>query len=215
MQPMTIVGVVGDVRQGSPATPPSQTLYFPLEQHPYHANELQVIVRTTGAPGALTEAVRSVAHQLNPAMAMKFTTLDDMVAESVSAPRFRSFVAGTFGGLALLLAMAGIYGVMSFMVSQRTAELGLRMALGAMGSDVVRLVLRKAGVLAAAGLVLGTTLSLASSRLMGSLLFGLTATDTSTYLIAFAGVGLIAGLAATGPAWRASRIDPMVALRED
>ncbi|MDQ1473564.1 MAG: putative transport system permease protein [Bryobacterales bacterium] len=215
MQPTTIVGVVGDVRQDSPATPPGPMLYFPLEQHPYHANELQVIVSTTGAPGALTEAVRNAAHQLNPEMALRFTTLDDMVAESISAPRFRTFVAGTFGGLALLLAMAGVYGVMSFMVSQRTAELGLRMALGVMGSDVVRLVLRKAGVLALAGLLLGTALSLASSRLIGSLLFGLTATDTATYLIVFAVVGVIAGLAAAGPAWQASRIDPMVALRED
>jgi ABC-type antimicrobial peptide transport system permease subunit len=89
------------------------------------------------------------------------------------------------------------------------------MALGVMGSDVVRLVLRKAGVLALAGLLLGTALSLASSRLIGSLLFGLTATDTATYLIVFAVVGVIAGLAAAGPAWQASRIDPMVALRED
>ena len=130
-------------------------------------------------------------------------------------PGFRTFVASTFGALALLLAMAGIYGVMSFMVSQRTAELGLRMALGALASNVVMLVLKRAAVLAGLGLALGTGLSLACSRLIGTLLFGLTATDVSTYAAVFGAVGVIVALASAGPAWRAARIDPMVSLREE
>jgi putative ABC transport system permease protein len=213
--PMTIIGVVGDVRQNTPGAPPSPNLYFPLEQHPFMANEVHVIARTSGKPEALTSAVRTLAHNFNPGMATQFTTLDEMLAESVSAPRFQTFLATTFGALALLLAMAGIYGVMSYMVSQRTQELGLRMALGATASGVIRLVMSKAAALAAAGLVFGGLLSFVSGKLIGSLLFGLTATDPATYLIAFVAVGSIAALAAAGPALRAARIDPMVALRDE
>jgi putative ABC transport system permease protein len=215
MKPMTIVGVVGDVRQNTPGATPDPTIYMPLRQHPFRANEVQVIVRTSGPPSAQTSAVRSLAQTFSPTMALKFTTLDDMVADSVSAPRFQTFLATTFGALALLLAMAGIYGVMSYMVSQRTQELGLRMALGAATSDVIRLVMSKAAILVGLGLCVGTALSLASSRLIGTLLFGLTATDPATYLLVFVAVGAIAALAAAGPAWRAARIDPMVALRDE
>jgi ABC-type antimicrobial peptide transport system permease subunit len=188
---------------------------MPFEQHPYYANELQVIVRTAAAPASIAADVRRAAHNLNPEMAVRFTTLDDMVSDSIAAPRFRTFLAATFAALALLLAMAGIYGVMSYVVTQRTSELGLRMALGAAGRDVVGLVLSRAAVLAAAGLAIGAGLSLAVSRLISAMLFGLRATDPFTYgmvLLAIAGVAL---LAAAGPAWRASRIDPMVALRQE
>ena len=215
MKPMTIVGVVGDVRHSSPGSVPEPTLYMPLEQHPFHANEVQVIVRTFGAPAALATAVRTAAHDLNPEMAVKFTTLDEMVSDSIAAPRFRTFLASTFAVLALLLAMAGIYGVMSYVVTQRTSELGLRMALGAVGRDVMGLVLGRASLLAAAGLAIGAVLSLAVSRLIGAMLFRLTATDPSTYGMVLLAVAGIALLAAAGPAWRASRIDPMVALREE
>jgi ABC-type antimicrobial peptide transport system permease subunit len=138
-----------------------------------------------------------------------------MVSDSIAAPRFRTFLASTFAVLALLLAMAGIYGVMSYVVTQRTSELGLRMALGAVGRDVMGLVLGRASLLAAAGLAIGAVLSLAVSRLIGAMLFRLTATDPSTYGMVLLAVAGIALLAAAGPAWRASRIDPMVALREE
>ncbi len=212
---VTIVGVVGDVRQNSPGSPPLPTLYMPMEQHPYHSNELQVIVRTSAAPSAMTAAVRKAANDLNPEMAVKFTTLEDMIGESIAAPRFRTFLATTFALLALLLAMAGIYGVMSYVVTQRTSELGLRMALGAARGDVIGLVLSRAAILAAVGLVIGAGLSLAVSRLIGAMLFGLKATDLTTYAMVLLSVAAIAILAAAGPAWRASRIDPMVALRQE
>jgi ABC-type antimicrobial peptide transport system permease subunit len=109
----------------------------------------------------------------------------------------------------------GIYGVMSYIVSQRTAELGLRMALGAESGDVLQMVLLRAAGLAAIGLVLGAALSFAAGRAISSLLFGLTPTDPTTWAGALAGVALIAVMAAAGPAWRASRIDPMVALRQE
>jgi putative ABC transport system permease protein len=215
MKPMTIVGVVGDVRQDSPGSAPQPTLYMPMEQHPYHSNELQVIVRTASAPAAITSAVRKAAYNLNPEMAVKFTTMEEMVSDSIAAPRFRTFLAGTFALLALLLAMAGIYGVMSYVVTQRTSELGLRMALGAARGDVIGLVLSRAAALAAAGLAIGAALSLAVSRLIGAMLFGLKATDPATYAMVLLSVAGIAILAAAGPAWRASRIDPMVALRQE
>ncbi len=215
MKPMTVVGVVGDVRQNSPGSPPQPTLYMPMEQHPYHSNELQVIVRTVSAPAAMTSAVRKVAHDLNPEMAVKFTTLEEMVTDSIAAPRFRTFLAATFAVLALLLAMAGIYGIMNYVVTQRTSELGLRMALGAARGDVIRLVLSRAATLAASGLAIGATLSLAVSRSIGAMLFGLTATDPGTYVMVLLSVAGIAILAAAGPAWRAARIHPMVALRQE
>jgi predicted permease len=214
-KPMTIVGVVGDVRQDSPGSPAKPTLYMPMEQHPFHSNELQVIVRTSLPPAALTSAVRKAAADLNSEMAVKFTTMDEMVSDSTSAPRFRTFLAITFALLALLLAMAGIYGVMSYVVTQRTSELGLRMALGAARGNVIGLVLSRVAVLAAIGLAIGAGLSLAVSRFVGAMLFGLTAADPATYAMVLLSVAVIAMLAAAGPAWRASRIDPMVALRQE
>jgi putative ABC transport system permease protein len=215
MKPMTIVGVVGDVRQDSPGSAPEPTLYMPVEQHPYYSNELQVIMRTADAPAAIMPVIRKTARDFNPEMAVKFTTMDEMISDSIAAPRFRTFLAGTFAVLALLLAMAGIYGVMSYIVAQRTSELGLRLALGAAGRDVIGLVLLRAAILAAAGLAIGAGLSLALSRLIGSMLFGLKATDPSTYAWVLFSMAGIAILAAAGPAWHASRIDPMVALREE
>jgi putative ABC transport system permease protein len=215
MKPMTIVGVVGDVRQDSPGSSPQPTLYMPMEQHPYHSNELQVIVRTSSAPAAMTSAVRKAANDLNPEMAVRFTTMEAMISDSTSAPRFRTFLAVAFALLALLLAMVGIYGVMSYVVTQRTSELGLRMALGAARGDVVGLVLSRAATMVALGLSVGAAMSLAVSRLIGAMLFGLQATDPVTYALVLLSVAGIAILAAVGPAWRASRIDPMVALRRD
>jgi len=215
LKPMTIVGVVGDVRQDSPGSVPEPTLYMPLEQHPYYSNELQLVVRTAAAPSALAPALRRIAHAVNPEMAVKFTTLQEMVAVSIAAPRFRAFLAGTFAVLALLLAIAGIYAVMSYIVTERTSELGLRLALGAQGIDVLGLVLKRAVLLAAAGLGIGVALSLAVSRLIGTMLFGIQATDPATYLAALFAVAGVAILAAAGPAWRASRIDPVLALRRE
>lgn len=215
MKPMSIVGVVGDVRQDSPGSPPQPTLYMPMEQHPYHSNELQVIVRTSSAPAAMTSAVRKAAYGLNPEMAVRFTTMEAMISDSTSAPRFRTFLAISFALLALLLAMVGIYTVMTYVVTQRTSELGLRMALGAARGNVIRLVVSRAATLAAMGLFIGAGMSLAVSRLIGAMLFGLRATDPVTYASVLLSVAGIAILAAVGPAWRASRIDPMVALRQE
>jgi predicted permease len=212
---MTIVGVVGDVRQDSPASAPAPQLYMPLKQHPFHANELQVVVRTAVEPGSLVGAARQIVRALNPEIALKFTTLEEMVAESIARPRCQMFRISGFAGLALLLVMAGVYGGMSYVTSQRTSEFGLRMAMGAAPGDLVALVLKGAIQLAGMGLGIGILLSLAAGRAISSMLFGLKPTDFVTYLAVFCAVLPVVLLAAVVPAWRAARIDPLMALREE
>lgn len=211
---MTIVGVVGDVRQSSPASAPEPELYMPLQQHPYMANELQVVIRTPLDPNSLTGAVRRQVRAMNPETAVKFTTMDAMLAGSISKPRFRMFLITTFAALALVLALVGVYGVMSFVITQRTSEFGLRIAMGAKPADVVGLVLRGALKLAATGLAIGLLLSLAVSRVMASMLFALKPTDAITYVAVLLAVTPVILIAAAIPAWRATRIDPVTALRQ-
>jgi predicted permease len=212
---MTIVGVVGDVRQDSPASPPAPQLYMPLKQHPFHANELQVVLRTAVEPGSLAQAVRQKVRALNPEIALKFTTLEEMVAESIARPRFQMFLISAFAALALSLVMAGVYGVMSYVTTQRTSEFGLRMAMGATPGDLVALVLKGAIRLAVVGLAVGILLSLASGSAINSLLFGLKPVDFVTYFAVFGAVLPVVLLAAVVPAWRAARIDPLTALRDE
>jgi predicted permease len=212
---MKIVGVVGDVRQNSPASPPAPEMYVPLRQHPYFANELQVVLRSNVPPESLIAPVRQKVRALNPEIAMKFTSMDAMVADTIAKPRLRVFLIGIFAALALLLAMTGVYGVMNYVITQRTAEFGLRVALGATPGDVVRLVLGRAMRLATVGLAVGLALSFAATRLISSMLFGLKPTDAVTYAIMTVAVIPVVLLAAAIPAWRATRIDPLTALREE
>ena len=151
---------------------------------------------------------------MNPETAMKFTTMDAMLAGSISKPRFRMFLISAFAGLALLLALVGVYGVMSFVITRRSSEFGLRVALGAKPSDVVGLVLRAALRLAAIGLAIGLLLSLAAGRAMAGMLFDLKPTDAFTYTAVLFTVIPIILIAAAIPAWRAARIDPVTALRQ-
>ncbi len=211
---MTIVGVVGDVRQDSPASVPGPQLYMPLRQHPYAANEVQIVVRTSVPPESLTEAVRQTARQLSPELATRFTTLERSVGDSIAAPRFRMALVSSFATLALMLAVAGMYAVMSYVTSQRTTEMGLRMALGASASDLARLVLGSAARLMAAGVGLGLLLALASSRVVASMLSGIEPTDAPTYAAVLLVALPLVILAAALPALRAARVQPMVALRE-
>lgn len=190
-------------------------MYMPFQQHPSYANELQVVLRTAGAPAGLTRPVRDAVRRRNPDMAMKFTTMETMVSDSISAPRFRTSLVSTFAIMALLLAMAGVYGVMAYLVTQRTPEIGLRVALGATPTSVVRMVLAKAGVLAVIGLTLGIGLSFALQRVVATMLFGVEPMDLSTYAVVTGAIAAITLLAGLVPAWRASRIDPLEALREN
>jgi len=151
---------------------------------------------------------------MSPELATKFTTLEASVGDSIAAPRFRTALVASFAALALMLAVAGMYAVMSYVTSQRTAELGLRVALGASTGDVARLVLGGAARLVALGVVLGLALALGTSRVVASLLFGIQPTDARTYGAALLVALPLVVLAAAVPALRAARVQPMVALRE-
>jgi predicted permease len=214
MRWMRIVGVVGDVRQDSPASDAGAAMYMPLAQHPFRANEVQVAIRTQLDPLALVKPVQDVVRSMNPEVATKFTTMQSMVHDSVAAPRFRTTLALTFAVLALLLAAMGVYAVMSYVTVQRTGEFAVRAALGATPASLLKLVLSGAGRLAAIGVATGLVLTLISSRVLESLLFGLKPTDIPTYLIVCAVVVPAVLLAAFLPALRASRVDPLEALRE-
>jgi predicted permease len=212
---VTIVGVVGDVRTDSPGTPPGPEIYMPLQQHPFYANEVQVAVRTSVPPASVSGAIRQRVAALFPEAAVKFTTMDEMLSDSVATPRFRTALVGVFAVVALLLAMAGVYGVMTYITAERTSELGVRLALGATPAAVVRLILGKAAVLAVLGLTLGMAASAVLGRLLTTMLFGLQPTDLPTHLLVLAAVAATTVAAAFGPAWRAGRIDPVRAIRED
>ena len=163
---MTIVGVVGNVRQDSPASGMSPALYMPLAQHPYRANEVQVAIRTQVDPSSVIAPVQQIVREMNPEVAMKFTTMDAMVGDSVAAPRFRTTLAMSFAAFALLLAIMGVYAVMSYVTVQRSGEFAVRVALGASPGAILRLVLNGAARLAAAGVVAGAVLAVAASRVL-------------------------------------------------
>jgi len=210
---MTVVGVVGDVRQSSPAAQPGPELYMPLQQHPFMASDTEVVVRTPDSPQTLIPAVEHAIRAVNPEIAVRFTTMTELVSDSIGAQRFRAVLAATFAILALWLALSGMYAVMSYVTAQRTAEFGLRSALGAQRGNIIRLVLGRAVGMAATGVLAGTLLSIVAGRLLSSMLFGVTSLDVVTYAIVIGIVVPVIVLAAAVPAWRASRTDPMVALR--
>jgi ABC-type antimicrobial peptide transport system permease subunit len=188
---------------------------MPFQQHPYFANELQIAIRTNGDAARLTPEVRGRMQKLAPYMATSFTTFHEMVQDSISAPRFRAMLIAVFATLAVLLAMAGIYGVMTYWVSERNAEMGLRMALGADRSSIVALVSRQAFWLAITGLTAGMGGAVAVSRVAESLLYGVRALDFSAYCLGAGVVLMVVMAAAVLPSLRASRIDPAVALRSN
>jgi len=174
-----------------------------------------VIVRTSSEPLALSETLRRTIHDHSADVPVKFTTMEASLARNVSAPRFRTLLLGILAGLAVCLAMAGVYGVMAYVVSQRSNEIGLRMALGASAGDVVALVLHHAMTLAAIGLAIGLAGAVAATRLLSSLLFEVKPTDPLTYAVVAALLGTVALAASYGPARRASRVDPAIALRQE
>jgi predicted lysophospholipase L1 biosynthesis ABC-type transport system permease subunit len=214
LEPMTIVGVVEDVRHDSPADAPEPEIYMPLTQHPSRANEVQYVLRTEGEPEALAGTVRAALAKALPGAATRPTTLEAMVADSIAAPRFRMTLVSVFAALAFALAMAGVFGVMSYVTVQRTREFGVRLALGAAPGDVLALVLRKGLAIGVAGTAIGFALSLAFTRALASLLFGLTPLDPFTWAAAAAAMLVVTLLSSAWPALRAARIDPATALRE-
>jgi putative ABC transport system permease protein len=215
MNPMRIVGVAGNTRQWGPAAAAWPEIYMPYEQHPRYATDLNILVRTAADPSALQETLRRKMRARSPDVPVKFTTMEAALAENVATPRFRTLLLGIFASLAVCLAMAGVYGVMAYVVSQRSNEIGLRMALGAASRDVLGLVLRQGLTLAAIGIAIGLVGAIAATRLLTSMLFETKPTDPLTYAGVAIVIGAVALLASYIPARRATAVDPLVALRQE
>ncbi|HWP43478.1 MAG TPA: ABC transporter permease, partial [Blastocatellia bacterium] len=207
-----IVGVVADVKHFGLDTEARPTMFFPFSQVPSRA--VFLTVRTTSEPMSLVAAVKSQITSLDKDLAAsRIATMAEMVSRSVSQPRFVLLLLGVFATLALALAAVGIYGVISYSVTQRTHEIGIRMALGAGSSDVMRLIVGRGMGLTAAGVGIGIVGSLLLTRVMESLLFGVSATDWGTYAVITVMLTLVAMIASYIPARRATRVDPIKALR--
>lgn len=210
--PSEIIGVVGDVRLMGLDTPPEPAVYWPHPELVF--TRMTILVRTTNDPLALVSAARSEVLQLDQEQPISNVgTMEQLLADSVSRSRFTTLLLGLFAAIALVLATVGIYGVIAYMVTQRTQEIGMRMALGASPRDVLRLVLGQGTRLTLLGVAIGVVAAFLLTRLMASLLFGISATDPLT----FAGVAILLIVVALAacyiPARRAMRVDPIVALR--
>ena len=207
---MRVVGVVADMRNDNPATPPAPELYMAYRQHPYHANDLHIVVR---AQGDISAAARRTIAQIDPAIPVKVSTMEQFHSDAVALPRFRAVLLIVFAGLAAALAVAGVYGVMSYAAAQRYGEMGVRAALGATRGDLVSILVGNGAKLAAIGLACGLAIALWAGRLIESMLFGIRPLDPPAIGGAVLLLGGAALLAALIPALRASRIDPVQALR--
>ena len=210
----TIVGVISDARQFSVEDEPPIAVYFPFEQPP--ARNLHLVVRTTPDPTTLTAAVIKEIQAVDPEMpAFDVATMEQRRHEALTRQRFALILLGVFAALALVLAAGGIYGVLSYTVHQATPEIGIRMALGAQPRDVLRLVIGQGLKMILAGLAAGLLMALAVTHVLQSLLFGVTATDALTFALVILLLGAVALAACWLPARRATKVDPMIALRSE
>lgn len=209
-----IVGVVGEVRQGTLAGDPAPTMYVPFAQAVF--STMWVVARADRDPAALTGSVRQAVRDLDDALpADGFATLETVIGESIAGRRFSTTLFALFGGLGLFLATIGLYGVVAYAVSQRTREIGLRVAIGAASGDVLRLVMGGGMKLVGGGIALGLVLAIALGRFIESLLFQLEPTDPLTLAATAVLLGVVAALACYVPARRAAHVDPLTALRAE
>jgi predicted permease len=218
-----VVGVVGDVKlDGLDQSRPSPTLYVPLDQvsasgpNGWNSFPLTLVVRSSTAPGSMVSTVTNAIHEIDGTVPVRDVfTMDDVVEKSLSQPRFNMLLLGVFAGLALALAAIGIYSVLSYSVRQRVPEIGIRLALGARMTDVLRMVVMEGMKPTLLGAAIGVVAALALGRLVSSLIFQVKPTDPLTFIAVAAVLALIALLACIVPAYRASRVDPVIALRNE
>jgi len=214
LKPQTIVGIVGDVRAEGLDKPPSSIIYVDYRQRGMNANSSPTIVMRSAAPPAeIVSAARGIFRDLAPDAPVKFSTIAEEMGGWLADRRFLLLLVGVFAAAALALAAVGIYGVVAFSVARRTQEIGVRLSLGAQRTDILRLVLGEGIRMAALGVGIGIGASAAITRVMSTLLFGISATDPLTYLGVAVLLSLVALLACYIPARRAMRVDPIVALR--
>jgi putative ABC transport system permease protein len=212
--PDLIVGVVGDVKITGLDEAVKPVLYYPFRQSASTFSNL--VVRTTTDPTALAGSIRNEVRNLEPdAAILNVRTMDEMIAQTPASfmRRFPALVISIFAGVALLLASIGIYGVVSYSVSQQTHYIGVRMALGASPSDILRMVLKQGLFLALLGVGIGVLAALGLTRLLSTLLYEVSANDVSTFAIVTGALFAVALLACYLPARRATKVDPLTALR--
>jgi predicted permease len=208
-----VIGVLSDMRNRLGAEP-VPTIYHPLSQAP--DGEMNVIVRHTARAEVAANALREALRQLDPTLPIRsISSVEDLAARSVVQPRFYTLLATGLGGIAMLLALVGIYGTAAYMTARRSREIGIRIALGASGVGVTRMFVAESMRLTLAGVACGFILAVAGARLLDSYLFGVTPLDAATFVFAGAMVSVTAFLAAWIPAARAVRVDAMSTLRSD
>jgi predicted permease len=212
---LTIVGVVGEVRKHGLEKGPRPTVYVNYRQRPGSAGSFDIVMRTNSEPDAVFNAVRGALSQIDPTVPPRLSTFDQTFSDSVNRRRFNLLLVGVFALTALLLAMAGVFGVLAYSVAQRTREIGVRIALGATPVNILKMVLAQGLATIAIGITVGLAGSLLLTRTIRSLLFEVSPTDPLTITGVALLLVLIATLASYIPARRATRVDPMVALRHE
>jgi putative ABC transport system permease protein len=217
---VTIVGIVGNVRHNGLTEPVKEKFYVPHTQwHKSTGNPIRgmnLVIKSASSPSSLTGSVRNAIHALDPNLPVAdIRTMEEVVSATLSTPRFTGLLLGMFALLAVVLSAIGIYGVLSYLVSRRTREIGIRMAIGAGRGQVLRMVLGNGLLLALVGAGIGLVCAAGAARLMGSLLHGVTPNDPTTFVLVSVTLPVIALLASAVPAWRATRVDPIVALKTE
>jgi putative ABC transport system permease protein len=210
--PDEIVGVVGDIREGALNKEPEPAIYWSHARESYPG--MALIVRTSGDASRFVSAVQKEIRAIDPEQPIAdVRTMEQVIAKSITRPRFNTLLLSIFAGVALVLASVGLYGVMNYSATQRTHEVGIRMALGATRADIMRLVVGNGMMLTFTGIVIGVVASVALTRVMANLLFGITATDLTTFVGVSAILAAVAFIANYIPARRATRVNPVIALR--
>src|SRR6185295_13530699 len=210
----TVIGVAKDVRQRGVELPAGTELYVSLDQHGVAPPSMNVVMRTTLPPGSLSGTIQRVVREVGGGVPIaRLRNMDSVFAESIRRPRLLAQLLGAFAGLALILAAIGTYGVLSYMVTERRREIGIRVALGETRSHVLTQIMKQGLQVTAIGVVIGLAGALAVNRLIASMLFGVQPTDTVTIAFVIATITAMAVVASWLPAWRASQVDPNTVLR--
>jgi putative ABC transport system permease protein len=212
---LTIVGVVDDIRQQSLSDAPQPAIYQPLEQvtRPFFLSHVSYVVRTAQSPLSVAASMRGALYQVDKNQPASIMSLNDLATATTAETWFQTRLISAFSILALFLAAIGIYGVLAYAITERTREIGIRMALGAQQSDVALMLLKRTLLLVGAGLVVGGSGALLLTRVLGKFLFEVRPTDPATFVSVAAILALTGIIAGLLPAWRATRVDPVVALR--
>jgi putative ABC transport system permease protein len=211
--PRQIVGIVGDVKQVGLVAPFAPQMYLPYPQNPWWT--MGLLLKTQGTPTSLGPLIRQEIHRLDPSLPVNIQPLSRTVTDSIAQPRFRTWLFGLFAATALFLAALGTYGVISYFVMQGTRDIGIRMALGALRSKVLWMVIGSGLRLALLGVALGLAAALTFKRVVSSILFETSAVDLATLSLATGILIVVASLACYIPARRAMRVDPIAALRHE